>query len=185
MWREQPPARPPGRLAVLKDDLEALGRRLRGAIARVVADAAARAVEAAVAALLGRAPPARRAEADDDATEEGLFEEQAGDQVEGHIEDEEGPLLHSPRSAPERARRGGWGAALRSGAQAGRWWLRRQGRRRPVLGAAVVAVAAGAVAYAAGPAVAAGACLLASAAELLLTADAAGELLARLAAALW
>jgi hypothetical protein len=181
MWRDRSPARPPGRLALLKDDLEALGRRLRGAIARVVADAAARAVEAAVAALLGRAPPARRAEADDDAAEGGLFEEQA----EHQIEDEEGPLLQHPRGAAEPARPAGWGAALRSGAQAGLWWLRKQGRRRPVLGAAVAAVAAGCVAYAAGPALAAGACLLASAAELLLTADSAGELLARLAAALW
>ena len=184
MWRQQHATRPPGRLAALREDLESLGRRLRGAIAKIVADAAARAVEAAVAALLGRARPARPAE-EDDAIEETLFEQQDEDRMDGHVEDEEGPPSPSLSAGPEPARQGGWSAAIRSAAQAGLWWLRKRGRRRPVLGAAVAALAAGCAAYAAGPALAAGACLLASAAELLLTADAAGELLARLAAALW
>jgi len=162
------------RLDRLNDTLQSLGQRLKEAFAEAVGAAVAGAVRDAVQGLLG-------------ATDQpGRF----NDPLWPHERDE--PTWHAPGgplwaededfvpvSGREPALRrqhmnSGWSEALHVALRAGLYWLRHQPRRRPVLTAVVVAVAAGLTALLAGPAVGAGAGVLASTAGLLLTAEALG-----------
>jgi hypothetical protein len=154
-WNDPDP-RPrglPAHLGRLGEQLTDLAGRVRAAVADVVGDAVGRAARDAVARLLGRShvPPGPRGprawddEADDDAWEE-----------DGRWE--------RPTRTASRPDHAGARAALLL--QAGGWWLLRRG---PIGGAAVLALAAGALAFVALPAGAAG--VLAGAAADLLALD--------------
>jgi hypothetical protein len=161
------------RLDRLNNTLQALAQQLKEAIASAISSAVAGAVRDAVRSLLGpgdesldyRDRPCRDWEEpaypDWDRPERPLWQD-----------DPDYPHDRRPEAAPGRRIRSRWSEALGVAVQAGLCWLRHQPRRRPVLTAVVVAVAAGLTALLAGPAVGAGAGVLASTAGLLLTADA-------------
>jgi len=161
------------RLDRLNNTLQSLGQQLKDAIASAISTAVGGAVRDAVRSLLGpgdepadfRDRPYRDWEepaySDWDRPDRPLWHEDQDDLRERRLE-----------SAPRRGTRSRWSEALGVAVQAGLCWLRHQPRRRPVLTAVVVAVAAGLTALLAGPAVGAGAGVLASTAGLLLTADA-------------
>src|SRR5262245_1439617 len=149
-----------GRLVELGEELRQLGARLKGEVARLVAEAVARAVRDALRKLLGadieeawdayQRP--EEPELEDAPWQEQLWEEDVP------------PAPPGPAPAPSKRWRRALGAAL----EAGLWWLGRQPRQRPLLTTAAVALAAGAAALFAGPALGACAGALASAAGLLL-----------------
>jgi hypothetical protein len=161
------------RLDRLNNTLQSLAQQLKDAIAGAISSAVAGAVRDAVHSLLGPADkpaefrdrPYRDWEdhtySDWDRPDRPLWHEDHDDLRERRLE-----------SAPRRGISSRWSEALGVAVQAGLCWLRHQPRRRPVLTAVVVAVAAGLTALLAGPAVGAGTGVLASTAGLLLTADA-------------
>jgi len=145
------------RLDRLNNTLQALGQQLKDAIASAISSAVAGAVRDAVRSLLGPADePAefrdRRyrdweepTDLDWDRPDRPLWQE-----------DQDYPPDRRLGSTPRHAPRSRWSEALGVALQAGLCWLRHQPRRRPVLTAVVVAVAAGLTALLAGPAVGAG-----------------------------
>jgi hypothetical protein len=160
------------RLDRLNNTLQALAQQLKEAIAGAVSAAVAGAVRDAVRSLLGPADePAEfrdRPYRDWDPT---YSDWDRPDRPLWH-EDQDDPHDRRLEPASRQGIRSRWSEALGVAVQAGLCWLRHQPRRRPVLTAVVVALAAGLTALLAGPAVGAGAGVLASTAGLLLTADA-------------
>jgi hypothetical protein len=161
------------RLDRLNNTLQSLTHQLKDAIASAISSAVAGAVRDAVRSLLGPGDePAEFRERPYRDWEEPAYPDwDRPDRPLWH-EDQDNPHDRRLESAPRRGIRSRWSEALGVAVQAGLCWLRHQPRRRPVLTAVVVAVAAGLTALLAGPAVGAGAGVLASTAGLLLTADA-------------
>jgi len=159
------------RLDRLNDTLQSLGQRLKESIAEAVSSAVSGAVRDALCGLLGTLNEPDRF--DDRPWHQDLDEPSWRNPDRPLWADNEEFV---PRDRPSRSCRrqvpSRWSEALGVAVQAGVCWLRHQPRRRPVLTAVVVALAAGLTALLAGPAVGAGAGVLASTAGLLLTADA-------------
>jgi hypothetical protein len=177
MFRSHTHADPPltlaERLERLNDSLQSLGQQLREAVASAIGSAVAGAVRDAIRGLLAPDDPATHFE------DRRPYQERYEPVYRGWDDpngpgwyEEDYPLADRPEPARRPQGSGRWSNALGVALQAGLCWLRHQPRRRPVLTAVLVAVAAGMAALLAGPAVGAGAGVLASAAGLLLTADA-------------
>lgn len=179
--RADPPLTLAERLDRLNDTLQSLAQQLKDSIASAIGSAVAAAVRDGLRGLLG-------SEEEPEHLPERYYPDEAEEPGWSHPDR---PLWHQeeeyqPRGWREPAQHryqtsSRWSDALGVALQAGLCWLRRQPRRRPVVTAVVVALAAGVTALLVGPSVAAGAGVLASTASLLLTADALGPAGARLA----
>jgi len=161
------------RLDRLNNTLQSLGQQLKDAIASAISTAVAGAVRDAIRSLLGPADESAdfRDRSYRDWEKPAYPDWDRPDRPLWH-EDQDDPHDRRLESAPRQGTRSRWSEALGVAVQAGLCWLRHQPRRRPVLTAVVVALAAGLTALLAGPAVGACAGVVASTAGLLLTADA-------------
>ncbi|MFO0881543.1 MAG: hypothetical protein U0840_29945 [Gemmataceae bacterium] len=167
-----PPRTLAERLARLNDHLQALGDRLKASIASIVGGAIADAVSEAIRRLLGGLEPCTDPYRDRHGPT--TYRDRADDtwgEKDRRWEDDEDSSPARGTPAPPRPASSRWGDALRAAAQAALWFLRQQPRRRPVLTAFAVTVAAGVTGFVAGPTLAVGASVLASVASLLLTID--------------
>jgi hypothetical protein len=176
-----PPRTLADRPARLNDDLRGLGERLKASIAGVVGEAIADAVRDSVRDLLGGKvstgdpyrdrgggrPRDHYRDYDYDGGGDDPWGEDRRWQDEGESYP---PTRGEPTSRAGTGRR--WRNALGAAVQTLLWFLKRQPRRRPLLTALAVTLAAGPAGFVAGPALAAGAGVLASLAGLTLTADA-------------
>src|SRR5262245_20433822 len=177
---DPPPRTLAERLDRLNDNLQSLHGRLHEAIASAVGSAVADAVRDAVRGLLGgnhTSEPEPVADSphghyrDPDRADPGW--EDSGGLWHGHDPHPE-PARPQPQPTPAQ-KPSRWRDALSAGVQAAVWWLRRQGRQRPLVTTAVVALAAAAAAFLGGPTLGAGVGVLTSLAGLLWASDDAGQ----------
>jgi hypothetical protein len=164
----------------LRQALDALGQRLREALAHTVGQAVAGAVREAMQAVLGGGPcPARTVPGDrtrdppallGHEPQESPWPAETDDGREGEEYAEPAPQA-APRSAQPPSR--GVGRALLVGCETAAWWLRRQAGRGAAWAALGLGLAAAVAVLAGGPLAAAGLGLVGSALGLLGLTDAA------------
>jgi hypothetical protein len=169
------------RLGRLKDNLQALGVRLKQSIASVIGTTIAEAIRDAIHKLLGgddQPTPFEPSyhEQRDRFTPRDRWDDRNSSpwdyDEEPRWNEEEFCTPSQPSPAPRNESPKRWRNALTAGVQTALWWLKHQPMRRPVIATVVVVLAAGVTGYIAGPTVAAGATVLTSIASLLLTSGA-------------
>ena len=170
-----PPRTLTQRIERLNETLENLRNQLKDEIARAVSVAVAEAIRDGLCSLFGRNAntleyrPTRETYTEDRGWNEPPEEDEPW-QEDRDAEPEEERFTQRPSEGRSR-----WGQALGTAIQTGLFWLRRQSSGRPILTAALVAVAGGITAFFAGPTLAASAVAFASAASLLMTVDTTGS----------
>jgi len=176
-----PPRTLTQRIERLNDTLDNLRNQLKDEIARAVSMAVAEAIRDGIRAMLGRNAntleyrPTRETYTEDRRWNEPPEKDEPPEEDELWREDrytEPQEERFAQRPSEGRSR---WGQALGTAIQTGLFWLRRRTSSRPLLTAALVAVAGGVAAFFAGPTLAAGAVALASAASMFLTVETTGS----------
>jgi hypothetical protein len=149
------------RLARLNDNLQALGEKLKSAIASLIGGAIAEAIRDVIRSLLGGeqdSQPRPFSNHLDGWDDPGWQDE---DPRWSREEDFFPASRHEPPACKqEPAQR--WRHAWTAGLQTALWWLARQSCRRPIVTTVAVSLAVGVTGYVAGPAMAAGVGVLAS-----------------------